>query len=67
MRSVTPPPPPRVPPSPEVQAQEVRRVIREMYRAAERLGPCPTSFWLEQAAMTADRVLEEWETEQRPS
>lgn len=67
MHPLTPPRPPLVTPSAEVQAQEVRRVIREMRRSAERLGPCPTSFWLEQAATTAARVLEEWETPQHPS
>lgn len=67
MTAPTTPPPPMIPPSEEVQAQEVRRVIREMRRSARRLGPCPTAFWLEQAAMTASLALEEWETSPPPS
>lgn len=52
------------PPPPEIQSQEVRRVISEMRRSARRLGPCATSYWLSAAAATASRVLAEWESEE---
>lgn len=53
----------RVPPTPAEERHEIQRVIREIRAAAARLGPCPTSYWLEDAARSACQALEEWDSQ----
>ena len=55
-------PPPNMCASEEEQVLEVKYLIREMCAAAARLGPCPTSAWLEEAARSASRALEQWDS-----
>ena len=59
--------PPSTPPPLDLQAAEVRRVIREMRRSARRLGPCATSSWLTAAAESAARELCRWESQELTS
>lgn len=58
-------PPPQNPDlmaSEEEQRAEVQRVIREIREASARLGPCPTSVWLEEAARSACLALAGWDS-----
>lgn len=53
----------RFPPTPEEERLEIQHVIREIRASAARLGPCPTSWWLEEAARSACLALEEWDSQ----